>query len=584
MTSKVKVINRKKETNNIKSHSCNICDFKCQDIKVLQEHQKEHQEEEEHYIKNEKLCLDVEEQKQENKKNKKQKEEPKLKEEPKPKEELKEKTKEDKEAILLAYLNTVEDNEIKLMFENHRGHSQLFYDYKISHLKITDLQNGTGYYFSNSSLLWKYTTNDYFIKEVMLFLESYIKDKIDLYSQAENKSKTIENYMRSILKTVQTTQHCTSVWKIAKSLFYEPEFEMKLNNCSHMLPLRKGRIINLTTLQTRYRNDKDFFSFELNVDYLDKLNSFINAEKFLNQLMKDDKDKSKYLQELLGYCMTGETSDRSIYILYGCGKNGKSTLINIMNLILLNRFCIPISDQVVTLGKNNSSHTAFIVPLITARVGIKSESEDGEELHSKLIKQLTGDDLISYRALFKEESQFKNKCKILLLTNKKPTFDINDQAMLDRIKYIPFSARFVPNPKEGEYKEDGKFIRDLETIYLDEFFTYLCHGAKRFYDNQKIQKGLIVPKCLKDATDKYIDEINSVSQFITDKCIINKEAITKASTIYEEYLFWQKEEKKGKSLSQPDFYKQIINMGYEKKKDRKTNINCIFGLSLIPDN
>ena len=37
----------------------------------------------------------------------------------------------------------------------------------------------------------------------------------------------------------------------------------------------------------------------------------------------------RYIQKALGYALTGDTSEQALFILYGTGSNGKSTLLNV---------------------------------------------------------------------------------------------------------------------------------------------------------------------------------------------------------------------------------------------------------------
>lgn len=50
-------------------------------------------------------------------------------------------------------------------------------------------------------------------------------------------------------------------------------------------------------------------------------------EKFINEIMQNDKSKIEYLQKIAGLSLTGNTSEETAFILYGSTtRNGKSTL------------------------------------------------------------------------------------------------------------------------------------------------------------------------------------------------------------------------------------------------------------------
>jgi len=56
------------------------------------------------------------------------------------------------------------------------------------------------------------------------------------------------------------------------------------------------------------------------------------------------------------------------------------------------------------------------------------------------------------RALFGAQFELVPSCKQILATNGRPDFDVSDKAIIDRLCYIPFLARFVDEPGVGEKK------------------------------------------------------------------------------------------------------------------------------------
>ena len=50
--------------------------------------------------------------------------------------------------------------------------------------------------------------------------------------------------------------------------------------------------------------------------------------------MNNDKENTEYLQKCLGYCITGEICGRCLFIFWGKGANGKSTVSDLLGKIL----------------------------------------------------------------------------------------------------------------------------------------------------------------------------------------------------------------------------------------------------------
>ena len=56
--------------------------------------------------------------------------------------------------------------------------------------------------------------------------------------------------------------------------------------------------------------------------------------KFLDRIMNQDTSMIVFLQQAIGYALSGDTSEQSIFILYGTGSNGKSTFIETVAALL----------------------------------------------------------------------------------------------------------------------------------------------------------------------------------------------------------------------------------------------------------
>lgn len=156
------------------------------------------------------------------------------------------------------------------------------------------------------------------------------------------------------------------------------------------------------------------------------------------------------------------------------------------------------SKKVFIKDNSNTSHTARLIPLVSAKLAIFSESEQFEQLNDDQLKSLTGGDDISARELYGKQFSFKPIAKYILLTNHKPNWNSHDQAMMDRIRYIPFNARFVDSPSNtSEYKRDVEFIDKLLTTNLHEVFEWLCIGAYKYYKYMEQKKSFPIPKSYK---------------------------------------------------------------------------------------
>lgn len=455
--------------------------------------------------------------------------------------------------------NKAEDEDIKLIFEKELGLSKIFVNYHEHCIKIVN-KMGDGYYFNQSKALWEEKDSYFFIKIMSEFLSlklsEIIREKVMEMTPVEiSDFKKIQN-------DVKNWKRCSGIFNYARSSFDDYTFQKKLNSIPHLLPIRKGLVIDLKTGKTRNRRLDDYFDFEIDLDFTPTKTN--NSEKFFAQIFRNEKDVVDYVQMSLGYCITGEINQRCIYIFWGKGSNGKSTLCDLLQLIM-GKLCVSVEKKVfIKDNGHGAGHTAHLIPLIGSRLAIFSETEDTDELNESTIKQLTGGDMISARQLYGKQFQFKPVSKYIVLTNHKPKFKLT-QAMIDRVRLIPFLARFSNEKilKENETKSDFEFIEKLKTIYLSEIFTWLCLGAIKYYSYIEFKKPIEIPKSVKFELDTYINEMRSPQRFRDERFIVadSKDRIKKIE-LYNSYLNWLTENQDAVNVKQADFYTEIEKLGH----------------------
>jgi phage/plasmid-associated DNA primase len=76
--------------------------------------------------------------------------------------------------------------------------------------------------------------------------------------------------------------------------------------------------------------------------------------------------------------------------------------------------------------------------------------------------------------------------------------------MVDRVKLIPFSARFSVT------SENTRFVDSLRKEHLSEMFSWIAEGLKLFYEFGMGE----IPKCCIEQMEAYIDEEDNVARFI----------------------------------------------------------------------
>jgi putative DNA primase/helicase len=247
-------------------------------------------------------------------------------------------------------------------------------------------------------------------------------------------------------------------------------------------------------------------------------------KRFLMEIMNYNAELIRFIQTAAGWAVTGDTSEQSMFILFGTGANGKSTFLNtIMNL--LGDYAIATPTETF-MKKNGDQITNDIARLRGTRFVTTTEAEQGRRLSEPLIKQITGNDRMTARFLYGEFFNFVPTFKIFMATNHKPVIKGTDYGIWRRIKLIPFTNR-IP-----EEKQDRQLEQRLRAE-ASGILNWLLEGAMRWS-----AEGLATPRIITSATDEYRGEMDVIGNFIRERCVQEPGASIKARELFKCYQDW----------------------------------------------
>jgi putative DNA primase/helicase len=246
-------------------------------------------------------------------------------------------------------------------------------------------------------------------------------------------------------------------------------------------------------------------------------------EKFLEETLVDG-DVVSFIKRFSGYTLTGVTRERVMAILYGFGKNGKSTLIELLQETLGD---YSTNTEVETLLlKRGGGVPNDVAALKGARFVSAAEVEKGRRLAESKVKQLTGSDTVTARFLYGELFDFRPEFKLWLSTNHKPEIRGTDDAIWDRIRLIPFTQRFEGSKADPNLPET---LRGERAGVL----AWLVEGCLEWQEH-----GLDAPEAVTAATAEYRSEMDTLAAFFEEHCVIAPNATVPATPLYDRYKLW----------------------------------------------
>ena len=247
-------------------------------------------------------------------------------------------------------------------------------------------------------------------------------------------------------------------------------------------------------------------------------------EQFLLEVFDAKVELAAWVQKLLGYCTTGEVSEHVLPILYGSGRNGKSTLINVM-LEVLGLDYAGVTTSGFLAQSKGEQHPERLVKLYSRRFVADLETGDGMRMNEELVKRLTGNDVIRARDLYEKSWEFKPTHKLVLATNYEPRVRGADDAIWSRIKLVPFNVSFAG-------REDHRLAERLREEYPG-VLRWLVEGSKRWYE-----EGLGEPPTVKEATAAYRNEQDTVGRWFEECIEKNAGAKTSKVAVATSYRGW----------------------------------------------
>ena len=127
-----------------------------------------------------------------------------------------------------------------------------------------------------------------------------------------------------------------------------------------------------------------------------------------------DAEVRVFMQRFVGYSLTGDVSEQFFTFLFGGGNNGKSVFSETV-MRLLGEYCVKMSHETITDKKRRAGGaTEDIARLQGKRLFVVNEWPDNVALNEEMVKDMTGEDTLTARFLYKGSFDFHSEGKLLV--------------------------------------------------------------------------------------------------------------------------------------------------------------------------
>jgi putative DNA primase/helicase len=269
-----------------------------------------------------------------------------------------------------------------------------------------------------------------------------------------------------------------------------------------------------------------------------------------------------FLQVGLGYSITGEVSEKAIFVAHGSGDNGKTTMLSVVRE-LVSEYAVTMGLDVLTARDESNNVAAARASLRGVRFAVSNETEEGQRFSAARLKRICQGPGGEIEACKKYENpiRFPESHKIWIDGNHKPELPASDVAVWSRLRLVPFTVTFPKDQQDPKLK--ATLLEEAEGI-----LAWLVAGATRWY-----AKGLPKSKIIDAATGAWREELDRLAQYLAEytERSDDKEAYLRNKVLYGAYKGWC-EENGERWLSHIRFSRQMEAMEYRKgERDNEGN-------------
>lgn len=350
---------------------------------------------------------------------------------------------------------------------------------------------------------------------------SVIRDLDDEAQQEPNTDR--RNALRKMAIKAESMARRNAMIEAAKSEEGISMLEDQLEPANHLLNTTSG-IVDLRTGQLQDHAPGHYQTNIVDIEYQPG-SACVRWLQFLDEVFSGDQALIDYTQMAMGYMLTGEIKQEQFWFLYGTGKNGKSTFLEVL-AALAGSYATTIPVNVI-MGHERAGVPYELADMAGKRVVITSELPKAKRMSTEVVKAITSKDQINAQRKYGQPFTFTPTHKLIMAGNHKPIIRDASHGIWRRLALVPFNQNF-----------EGREDRQLEDTLRNELpgiLAWAVEGATKWYANSR---ALIEPPVITSARADYREEEDELADYIAQCCITVPGIITKHASLYETYKAW----------------------------------------------
>ncbi|NDD53800.1 hypothetical protein EBZ39_07960 [bacterium] len=372
-----------------------------------------------------------------------------------------------------------------------------------------------------------------------------------LWQEVADLSSERRGQVLAFVKASSSARGIEAAVKLARS---EPGVVVnadELNRQPFLLNVANGTL-NLETAELRPHSPADLLTHMASVTF-DPSASFPTWRKFVADVTNGDKELAAFLQRSCGLALSGDVSEQVLWLHYGEGRNGKSTLLNVLTE-LLGTYAGPAPMELLLVkGRAGREVETQFASLAGKRLVTTVEADSGVRFSEATVKLLTGGDTVLARRLYEDAWPVRPSWKLHVAANHKPLVRGTDEGIWRRLMLTPWLRRF-----EGQ--ADDKGLKAKLLAELPGILNWCLAGFVQWRG-----QGLTPPEKVLAATKEYRGENDVLGNWMEEACVKEPHAVAEAAALYRAFKAWS-EDRGEHPMSATAFGRRLEQLGYASER------------------
>jgi phage/plasmid-associated DNA primase len=353
-----------------------------------------------------------------------------------------------------------------------------------------------------------------------------IKSKMSAATEKEliKYYRTVLTKFTNVMVSLNDNGFKRGIVKEASHLFLKRSFLKKLDKDGSLMGVGNGVLKLGQTVEFINHYHEHLISSHTPVNYKPFDPNDPDTKKVLDYFKTIIPERDARLKIIMGFSaiLDGWQKDPEFTILCAGGRNGKTTLMNILKKVL-GMYGDTINPEILTgIPPSADKPNSAIANTYLKRFLYCEEIGRGQALNAATVKLMNSPGEISCRDLHKPQTSHMVTWRMWLCSNFLPVLDSKDYALLRRIRLYNFKIKFTESPQApNERLEDpnigSRWVQD--DGILEAFLSILVY----FYEQLQLMYGgnikLIRSPTMEAETQEYFNKNDYVNKFITNMLV-----------------------------------------------------------------